>query len=242
MKRLVFATFKLTLLGAALLAAALLSAALTMRVVLASQEVPVPSLINKKLPLAELLAARSSLHVRVEGKRHDPHIPADQIATQVPPAGSTLKAHRNIRVWISQGPERQMIPSVEGESVRTARLALDQARVPTARVIEVDDSAPSGTTILQRPPAGAAEGVGEGASLLVSRGIEARAYIMPDLIGRPAEPVIEALRQAGFKVTNVRQRSYPGVAPGIVLKHIPAAGYPISLRTAVSLDVSKDSL
>jgi eukaryotic-like serine/threonine-protein kinase len=242
MKRLLLTTIKLSLLGVALLGAALLSAVLTMRFVLASQEVPVPNLVSKKLPMAETLAAQSSLHVRVEGKRHDSRIPVDHILTQIPQAGSNLKAHRNIRVWLSQGPERQMIPSVEGESVRTARLALDQARVPTARVIEVDDAAPSGTTILQRPPAGAAEGIGEGASLLVSLGLEARAYIMPDLIGQPAGPVIEALRQTGFKVTSVRQRAYPGVAPGIVLKHIPAAGYPISLRTAVSLDVSKDSL
>ena len=37
---------------------------------------------------------------------------------------------------------------------------------------------------------------------------------MPDLIGRPADAVLDRLRAAGLKVAEVRYRSYPGVAPG----------------------------
>ena len=33
---------------------------------------------------------------------------------------------------------------------------------------------------------------------------------MPDLIGRPADAVLERLRAAGLKVAEVRYRSYPG--------------------------------
>jgi beta-lactam-binding protein with PASTA domain len=62
---------------------------------------------------------------------------------------------------------------------------------------------------------------------------------MPDLIGRSAERVLEGVRATGLKVAEVRYQTYPGVAPGIVLRQTPPAGHRVSTRTPVSLDVSK---
>ena len=44
---------------------------------------------------------------------------------------------------------------------------------------------------------------------------------------------------AGFKVADVRYRSYPGVAPGIILRQLPPAGHRINPRTPLSLHVSR---
>jgi hypothetical protein len=63
-----------------------------------------------------------------------------------------------------------------------------------------------------RKPASATRA--EGVALLVSRGQRDLSYVMPDLIGRDARSVLEILERAGLKVTDVRYRSYPGVAPG----------------------------
>jgi serine/threonine-protein kinase len=207
--------------------------------VLISQDVVVPSLLSKRLPEASTLAARHALSLRLEGKRNDARVPADQILAQEPAAGSTLKAHRSIRVWLSLGPHRLTVPAVEGESLRTARLTLDQAQVPISRVVEVDNRAEEGLVLVQHPAPGEAEALGEGISLLVSRGPGNVDYLMPDLIGRKAEDVLEGLRFAGLKVAEVRYRTYPGVAPGIVLRQVPPAGHRVSPRMSVSLDVSK---
>ena len=229
------------LLGVVLLATLGASALVTMRVVLSSRDVAVPVLIGRRVADAGALAAQRSLTLRVEGRRHDPGVPAEQIVAQEPPPGATLKAHRAIRVWVSLGPRRVNVPPVEGGSVRTARIALEQAGAPVARVVEVDDSAPEGTVLVQRPPAGQADLSSGGASLLVSRGTGGASYVMPDLIGRDAGAVIAALQFAGLKVTDVRYRTYPGVAPGIVLRQTPPAGHPVTGRTPLSLDVSKAS-
>jgi len=236
-----FATLLLTngLLGLALLAAGGVSALATMRVVLTSQDVVVPSLLGKRMPEASAIAARHGLALRLEGKRNDVRVPADQVVLQEPLPGSTLKAHRGIRVWLSLGPRRLSVPAVEGESLRTARLTLEQAQVPVGRVVEVDSRVEEGRILVQYPPAGNAEALDEGISLLVSRGPAGADYLMPDLIGHRADDVLEALRRAGLKVAEVRYRTYPGVAPGIVLRQIPAAGHRVSLRTSVSLDISK---
>jgi beta-lactam-binding protein with PASTA domain len=227
------------LLGTALLATLATSAIVTMRVVLASRDVAVPSLVGRPLPAAGSLAAQRGLAIRVEGRRNDATVPLDQIITQEPPAGATLKAHRAVRVWVSLGPRHVNVPPVEGDSARTARIALEQAGAPVARVVEVDDPAPEGTVLEQRPPPGEADLSNDGASLLVSRGLGGASYVMPDLIGRDATVVLGALRAAGLKVSDVRYRTYPGVAPGIVLRQSPAAGYPVSGRGSVGLDISK---
>jgi serine/threonine-protein kinase len=235
-----FATLLLKngLLALALLLTAGASALVTMRAVLTSQEVVVPSLLEKRIPEAGALSSRAGLLVRVEGKRNDPRVPPDRIVAQEPQAGARLKAHRSIRVWLSLGPRRQRVPAVEGQSVRTARIALEQVQVAVARVAGVEDPAEEGTILVQRPAAGEVESIGDGVSLLVSRGPGGRDYIMPDLIGRKAEDVLDGLRLAGLKVADIRYRIYPGLAPGIVLHQTPAAGHRVSPRSTVSLDVS----
>jgi serine/threonine-protein kinase len=239
LKRIALFAVNTSLLVLALVLVAGLSALGTMRIVLSSEEVVVPSVVAKSIPEAATVAARHGLSLRVEGKRNDAKIPADHVAAQEPAAGANLKSHRSIRVWVSVGPRRVTVPPLEGGSLRTARLSLDQGQVPLARVVEVDDPAEEGTVLQQHPPAGEAEGVVEGVAVLVSRGPLGAHYLMPDLIGRPADAVLERLRAAGLKVSEVRYRSYSGVAPGIVLRQVPPAGHRVSARTQVSLDISK---
>jgi len=229
------------LLGAALVAALGVSAVVTMRVVLSAREVGVPSLVGQALPDASSLAASRALDIRVEGRRHDPGVPVNHVIAQEPPPGRTLKMHRRVRVWVSLGPRRITVPPVEGQSVRTARIALEQAGLPLAHVVEVNALAPEDTVLVQRPVSGETDAPGDGASLLVSRGPGRAAYVMPDLIGRRADAVMVALQAVGFKITDVRYRTYPGVAPGIVLRQLPPAGHRVDSRTPLSLDVSRAS-
>lgn len=229
------------LVGIALAATLALSALFTMRVVLDSRDVAVPPLSGRTLPEARALVAARGLTLRIEGRRNDGSVPAERVVAQEPPPGATLKTHRAVRLWISLGPKRVTVPRLEGESVRTARSALEQAQIPVAHVVEVRDRAAEGTVLVQRPPAGEADLTGDGASLLVSRGLRDVSYVMPDLIGRDARAVLATLERAGLKVTDVRYRSYPGVAPGIVLRQSPAAGQKVNSRAALSLDVSRPS-
>ena len=239
-KRFAVSLVKYGVLILALPLTAALSALTTMRVVLRSQEVMVPALVGRRVPEAGSLASAHRLLLRVEGRRNDPRVPADRIVAQEPAAGATLKRQRSIRVWVSLGPRRLTVPSVEGESIRTGRLSLEQAQVPVGRVVETHDVTEEGTILIQHPPAGDTESLdAEGAALLVSLGPRTTDYVMPDLIGRPAASVLDALSRAGLKVTEVRYRPYPGMAAGMVLRQAPSAGHRVGARTGVSLEVSR---
>src|SRR5918995_984935 len=205
-------------LALALTVTAGISALTTMRVVLRSQEVTVPALLGKRVPEAGAIVASQRLMLRVEGRRNDPKVPADHVVAQEPAAGSTLKRQRSIRVWVSLGPRRLTVPAVEGESIRTGRISLEQALVPVGRVVEVNDGSEEGTILIQHPPPGDTETLeAEGAAVLVSLGPAVADFVMPDLIGRSAANVLDVLGRAGLKITEVRYRPYPGVAPGTVL-------------------------
>lgn len=237
-KRFTAFLFENALIAGALVLTAALSAVTTMRMVLASQEVVVPSLLERKVADAGALAGRHKLLLRVEGKRNDDRVAVDAIVAQEPAPGARLKAQRSVRVWVSLGPRRLNVPALEGQSLRTARLTLDQLQLPVARVAEVPDDAEAGTILVQNPPAGETEHVGSGVTLLVSKGPRQRDYVMPDLIGRRIEEVEQQLARAGLRAGEVRVRSYPGVAPGIVLRHVPPAGHRVNSATPIALDVS----
>ena len=226
------------LLMLALLLTAFVSGLATMREVLSSEEVIVPSLLERRIPEARALLERRGLVLRVEGKRNDPRIPPEHIVAQEPPGGSTLKTQRSIRVWTSLGQRRVPLPRVEGQSLRTAQVALSEAGIAVERVVKVPDPSAEGTILAQRPGPGEAD-ASEGLSLLVSVGPGEGDYLMPDLIGRRAEECLAGLQQAGLKVAEVRYRSYPGVAQGIILRQFPPAGHRVSPKASVSLDVSR---
>jgi serine/threonine-protein kinase len=239
-QRFAISLIKYGLLGVALLVTAGLSALTTMRLVLKSQEVVVPALVGRTMPEAGAVAARNKLQLKVEGRRNDPRVPTDRIVEQEPAAGTGLKSQRSIRVWVSLGPRKLVVPQVVGDSVRSGRLALDQAQVPVGRVVEVNDFSEEGTILLQQPPPGETDTLGpDGAALLVSLGPPHRDLVMPDLIGRSAAAVLEALQAAGLKVADIRYRQYPGVAGGLVLRQFPLAGHRVSPQSSITLDVSQ---
>jgi beta-lactam-binding protein with PASTA domain len=177
--------------------------------------------------------------LRVEGKRHDPHAAPDTILSQEPEPGATLKTSRSIRVWLSLGPKLVNVPNVVGEGLRTARVTLEQAQVPVARVVQVHDVTASGTILVQSPPAGDTRDVGSGASLLVSLGPRQVAWVMPDLIGRASEIVVPGLQGAGLRIGQIRERPYPGSVPGTILRQTPVAGSRVTPELPIDLDVSR---
>jgi serine/threonine-protein kinase len=237
LRRLGVSLLKNGLLVLALSASAGLSTVATMRMVLSTREVTVPSLLGQRIGEATTELRQADLLIKVEGQRHDPQAPRGHIAAQEPRPGATLKENRSVRVWLSLGPERLEVPALQGQSLRGARLMLNQAQIPLSRVAEVGSLAPEGTVLLQRPKPGETGTLADGVSLLVSRGPDRLVYLMPDLIGRNGPRVLDSLEQAGWK-PEVRQRSYPGVAPGIVLRQQPPAGHPIDRRQPIALEIN----
>ena len=95
---------------------------------------------------------------------------------------------------------------------------------------------PADTVIGQWPPARvkAADVV-----LLVNRSERGATYVMPDVIGLDGTRAADLLRGWGFRASVVGTYPYPGIAPNIVLRQSPRAGFQVAPGDAISLEVSR---
>ena len=229
---------KLLLLAGGLLLTYLLFAAAAMRVALKTREVVVPTLAGKTVNDATAVLFQSGLNLKVEdARRTDPKVPAGQILSQEPEAGTRTRRERSVKVWVSAGPRSTIVPTLLGDSDRAAQLRLQQDGLQLAGVSEVRSSEyPPDAVIAQNPePKSNAPKV----AILVNRAERGATYVMPDLIGVNGDRAADLLRARAFRVSVVGDHPYPGVPAGIVLRQNPQAGFQIAPGEPISLEVSR---
>jgi serine/threonine-protein kinase len=129
------------------------------------------------------------------------------------------------------------MPQLVGESERAARMRLAQEGLDAATVAEIRSGRFLADAVVAQDPAS-----GQPASevrLLVSRGVEADSYVMPDLIGLGGDAAAAVLRQQGFRVSFVAQQSESGLPSGMVVRQTPAGGYQVQPDDSISLEVAR---
>jgi len=210
----------------------------SLRVTTRAREVQVPSLVGRTVNEATAALADRDLALRVEeNKRPDDKIEVGKVMQQEPDAGVTSRRQRTVRVWISSGPRRTIVPPLVGQNERAAQSSLQQQGVVVSSVSEFRSSDyPADVVVAQDP---AATSRAPEVSILLNRGELSATYVMPDVIGVDGERAADALRQQGFRVSIVGTQPYPGVPPGTVVRQQPAGGFRVGGSDAISLEVSR---
>ena len=228
---------KILLLAAGLVGTFFLFAGIAMRVAVTARQVAVPNFVGQSLGDATALSNNLDLLLRVdEGRRPDPKVPSGYVLGQDPPAGSSARRQRSVRVWLSSGAHVALAPSLLGESQRGAEIRVAQEGLAIGRVAEIRSASyPSDVIVAQDPPASTQTSE---VRVLVNRGEDRATYVMPDLIGTNGDRATDALRARGFRVSTSPQ-SAPSIPPGVVVRQTPSAGYQVHPGDAISLEVSR---
>jgi beta-lactam-binding protein with PASTA domain len=227
-------------LAAGLLATAVVSAVITFTLAVRGNEVIVPDLAGASVDGAGESLRREELQLVVEGSRFHASVPPDFISEQIPPAGTTLKKGRSVRVWVSLGPRKHAVPRIEGETLQSAQLILEQNGFSLGRVVEIHSEVYAPDTVVAQSPspyedvANAAE-----VAVLLSRGYLDNAYVMPDFIGRDYVEILDQISRGQVKVSQVRLVDYPGVPKNVVVRQVPAPGLKVFKRDRIILFLSK---
>ena len=228
------------LMVAILTVAGLVSALTAMRFAIRGKEVEVPKLVGKTKEEAEQILRNGGLKLKTTSSRFSSGIAADRVLEQNPAAGTRLKADRTVKVLISLGEQRFAVPNLVGTSLRAAQLTLAQRRFMLGNTVYAHtDDGESSTVVYQSPKPGTQEGTDPTVDVAISLGPPAQYFIMPDLIGKPAELVSARIRTEGFHLGKVNYRKYPGVEPGVVIFQKPQAGYRLTKPDVIFLDVSQ---
>lgn len=229
---------KLLLLAGALGLTFLIFFGIAMRAALKAREVKVPALVGSTVEEATRSLGGLGLGLKVDDtRRPDEHVPVGHIMQQEPSQGALARQQRTVRVWVSSGPRATVVPQLAAQTERTARIRLEQGGLTIGSISEIRSTAyPADTVVAQDPPAAT---MAPGVSLLVNRGEEGAAYVMPDVIGVDGNRAADTLRKQGLRVTVVGSQPYPGVPPGIVVRQRPSGGFKVTAADAVSLEVSR---
>jgi beta-lactam-binding protein with PASTA domain len=230
----------IVLMVAILAVAGVVSALTAMRIAIRGHVVEVPLLAGKTKDEADLILRGRGLKLRVSSSRFSSQVAEGRVLEQNPASGTPLKADRTVKVLLSLGEQRFAVPNLIGTSLRAAQLTLTQRRLALGNTLytHTADGDPS-TVVYQSPKAGTQEGSDPSVNILISLGPPAQYFIMPDLIGKPAELISARAGSEGFHLGKINYRKYPGVEPGVVIQQKPQAGYRLTKSDVILLDVSQ---
>lgn len=198
----------------------------------------VPPLDNLDRGGIELALRTAGLDPDIVDDHHDV-VPAGQVVSADPAAGSRVLRGRDVTVVLSQG--RPRVPDIAaGTSADAAAQALTEADLTLRRDEGSDayhDSVPANTVLGLAPPPGTELTVGAPVTVVLSKGPPPVA--VPDVRGRTLDEAIAALRSAGLTSSAEPTRRFDrDVAGGKVIGTEPAAGQQTPKGSGVTLVVS----
>jgi serine/threonine-protein kinase len=236
--RRVWGVGKVLLIIGALLATYVAFFLVSMRVAIRAGQVQVPDVKGLSVEEATLALQALQLRPRVEeARRPDDKVPAGRVMQQDPSGGVAARPQRTVKVWISSGPHATPVPSLVGQSERTARIRLNQDGIQLTSVSEISSSQyPADAVIAQDPPPPA---LAPRVSILVNRAPQPVTYLMPTLIGFDLARINPMLESSGFHITVVESQNSVGLPPGVIVRQQPGSGSQLPEGGAVTIEVSK---
>jgi serine/threonine-protein kinase len=164
--------------------------------------------------------------------------PAGTVLGSRPDAGSHLLSGHTVRLVISRGAERFVVPSVAGQGYAAAEQAF--AGMPV-RLVRRDVADPTG-----KIPPGQVMRTVPGPTAKVKRDSTVTVYVstgppivaVPDVVGVDQDKASSALTKAGFKV-DLSQDYSDTVPAGAVARQDPAAKSPVAKFSTINLVISR---
>jgi serine/threonine-protein kinase len=170
-------------------------------------------------------------------RRYSEEIEADRVIESVPAGGGRVEQGGTVKLIVSKGPERYIIPMVNGLTPEAAQAAITKFPLKLAPSIEVFDSTvPKGFVISANPAIGTKVKRDTTVTLTVSKGIEQVA--LASYLGKSGEQALNELTDAGFKVTATYAFSETKLV-GEVISQSPAGGGTANKGAAIAIVISK---
>lgn len=205
-------------------------------------EVSVPNVVGLGVIEAQTRLEQQRLSGKIVAYEYSAEVPNGQVVDQDPDAGVTVRASRQVDLWVSKGPELiAEVPNIVGLAWREAKITLEQAGLAVSEAdikYAFNETVAEDRVISQDPKAGA-QNLPRGAKayLVVSLGPQAGTVVVPNFIGQSldaARLLLPGLRLTEGTITSVESTQ----AAGTILEQNPVAGTSVAAGTAVSFTVA----
>jgi eukaryotic-like serine/threonine-protein kinase len=132
-------------------------------------EAQVPNVVGRSESAARSLLENAGFEV-VADEQSSGDVPAGQVISQDPAAGTTQQRGSVVTILVSTGPEQVRVPNVTGQRADDAEVALRDAGFNVNRRSVTDESVPDGDVVRTEPAAGSEQPRGSSVTLIVSSG------------------------------------------------------------------------
>ena len=213
--------------------AVVLASVLVVWYVSAGRYTSVPQVTGFPQPLAKTELTGLDLTVRVGPARNSNSVAAGHVVATSPAAGSKIKNHGTITLFLSLGPVRVTVPPVSGQAEQAAISALKAAGLTVATPVQTpSDTIPAGTVISTSPPGGSLTPKDQPVTVTVSSGPP-----LPNFVGAQFSAAQAEAAAGGYQLNQVTdgKSSQP---QGTITGQSPAAGSPITSGEVVTVNVS----
>ena len=194
-------------------------------------EVVVPDVVGKQMTLAKQILEDKNLRVKI-AETYDASVPAGQVVSQYPEAGSKVKEQRLVTVYISKGGEEIEMPDLKGLSRENAEEKLKKVGLKLGSIYEKNSSEEAGTVIAKDPRAGSKISKGQSVDITVSKGEKKQKIALPDYRGASLDAAKANLSSNKLRVGSL-SREASSQPEGTIIGQSPAAGSEVSEGTAI---------
>lgn len=188
-----------------------------------SKEVTVPNVVGQPVEVATSTLKKEHLKVSKDEIESDT-VPAGDVISQTPPAGTKVKEQRIIHLTVSKGGSNLLIPDLKGLTLDQAKERLEKLGLQLGAVENGNDSSEPENVILSQSPSPSSKAKkGTVVNVVVNAGKKKTS--VPNVIGMTLNDARTALANAGFSVGNVSTNDNSAVdGSDTVVTQDPAGG------------------
>lgn len=188
-----------------------------------SENITVPNVVGKPVEVAETTLKKANLKVSVDEIASD-DVPAGQVISQTPAAGTNVKAKRIIHLTVSKGGSAMLIPDLKGLTLEQAKERLDKLGLTLGAVENGNDpDKPSNVIISQSPDSGSKATKGTRVNIVINM---KQKTSVPNVIGMSLSDARNALLSKKLSVGTINSTDGTSAddSSAVVIAQDPAGG------------------
>ncbi|MEY4347779.1 MAG: hypothetical protein RIS43_198 [Actinomycetota bacterium] len=199
--------------------------------------VSVPQLVGKNVEQAIADLKKVELRGVVADEVFNDITAVGTVLSAEPKSGESLSKGSEVKLIVSKGPEKVMVPNLVGLNRADATTALTTARLVAGSVTEeFSETEPAGTVLKSSPAAGEKLTLDSSVNLTVSKG--PKPIKIPSVKGKVFTSAVSLLKKTGFSSVSVQRQYSNSVPKDRVISVSPDAGSSHSSSTTITVTVS----
>jgi eukaryotic-like serine/threonine-protein kinase len=202
-------------------------------------ETEVPNIIDLSSQAAEARLKEAKLGVVMGGEEYDPNRPKGTVIGQVPESGAKVKTGRRVTLTLSKGTASAQVPTLEGFSLREARMRLEKEGLRAGAITWFnDESRPDGVIVGSIPPSGTVMKLNAEVQLIVNRVENEMMVKVPRFVGLDLSNARQLAEENYLLIGDINYSVNENLLPETVMSQSIQSGQDVKKWSVINLTIS----